>query len=65
MGAAHPSNADEPLTLERRVAAKERLVCEPDGWQEILHRYAATIVSGGSAKVRGARCIWRCWRGMG
>ena len=41
VGAAHPNKTDGQLTLERLVAAKERLVCDAEVLQEILHRYAA------------------------
>jgi predicted nucleic acid-binding protein len=41
VGAPHPHKADAQLILERLVAAKERLVCDAEVLQEILHRYAA------------------------
>jgi predicted nucleic acid-binding protein len=41
VGAAHPHKIDAQLILERLVAAKERLVCDAEVMQEILHRYAA------------------------
>ncbi len=41
VGAAHPHRAEAQLTLERLVTAKERLVCDAEVLQEILHRYAA------------------------
>jgi predicted nucleic acid-binding protein len=41
VGAAHPHKADARLILEGLVAAKERLVCDAEVLQEILHRYVA------------------------
>jgi uncharacterized protein len=41
VGAAHPHKTDAQLILESLVAAKERLVCDAEVLQEILHRYAA------------------------
>lgn len=41
VGAAHPNKTYAQLTLERLVATKERLVCDAEVLQEILHRYAA------------------------
>jgi uncharacterized protein len=41
VGAAHPHKTDAELILEGLVAAKERLVCDAEVLQEILHRYAA------------------------
>ena len=41
VGSAHPHKTDAQLILERLVAAKERLVCDAEVLQEILHRYAA------------------------
>ncbi len=41
VGAAHPHKADAQLILESLVAAKQRLVCDAEVLQEILHRYAA------------------------
>jgi predicted nucleic acid-binding protein len=41
VGAAHPHKTDAQLILEALVAAKERLVCDAEALQEILHRYAA------------------------
>ena len=41
VGAAHPNKTDAQLTLERLVAAKERLVCDAEVLQEIVHRYGA------------------------
>jgi len=40
-GAAHPHKVDAQLILESLVAAKERLVCDAEVLQEILHRYVA------------------------
>lgn len=41
VGAAHRHKADARLILETLVAAKQRLVCDAEVVQEILHRYAA------------------------
>ena len=41
VGSPHPHKTDAQLILERLVAAKERLVCDAEVLQEILHRYAA------------------------
>jgi uncharacterized protein len=41
VGAAHPHKVDAQLVLEGLVAAKEKLVCDAEVLQEILHRYAA------------------------
>ncbi|MEO8661102.1 MAG: type II toxin-antitoxin system VapC family toxin [Bryobacteraceae bacterium] len=41
VGVAHPHKADAQLILEGLVAAKERLVCDAEVFQEILHRYVA------------------------
>lgn len=41
VGAAHRHKADAQLILEGLVAAKEKLVCDAEVLQEILHRYAA------------------------
>jgi predicted nucleic acid-binding protein len=41
VGAAHPHKVDAQLILEALVAAKERLVCDAEVLQEILHRYVA------------------------
>ena len=41
VGAAHPHKVDAQLILEGLVAAKERLVCDAEVLQEILHRYVA------------------------
>lgn len=41
VGAAHPHKAESQLILESLVAAKERLVCDAEVLQEILHRYTA------------------------
>ena len=41
IGSAHPHKIDAQLILENLVAAKERLVCDAEVLQEILHRYAA------------------------
>jgi len=41
VGAAHAHKADAQLILESLVAAKERLVCDAEVLQEILHRYVA------------------------
>lgn len=41
IGAAHPHKTDAQLILEGLIAAKERLVCDAEVLQEILHRYAA------------------------
>ena len=41
VGAAHPHKADAQLILEGLVAAKERLVCDAEVLQEILHRFTA------------------------
>src|SRR3954454_4493637 len=41
VGAAHPHKAEAQLILESLVAAKQRLVCDAEVLQEILHRYAA------------------------
>ena len=41
VGAAHAHKVDAQLILESLVAAKERLVCDAEVLQEILHRYAA------------------------
>lgn len=41
IGSAHPHKVDAQLILENLVAAKERLVCDAEVLQEILHRYAA------------------------
>jgi predicted nucleic acid-binding protein len=40
-GAVHPHKTDAQLILAGLVAAKERLVCDAEVLQEILHRYAA------------------------
>jgi len=37
VGSAHPNKTDSQLTLERLVAAKERLVCDAEVLQEIVH----------------------------
>lgn len=41
VGAAHPHKVDAQRTLERLVAARERLVTDAEVLQEILHRYVA------------------------
>ena len=41
VGAAHLHKTDAQLILESLVAGKERLVCDAEVLQEILHRYAA------------------------
>ena len=41
VGSPHAHKTDAQLILERLVAAKERLVCDAEVLQEILHRYAA------------------------
>lgn len=41
VGAAHPHKVDAQLVLERLVASKQRLVCDAEVLQEILHRYVA------------------------
>ena len=56
MGVAHPKRTEAQITLERSVAGRERLVCEAEVLQEIVHRSvaleredalrAAVIVSG-------------------
>jgi predicted nucleic acid-binding protein len=40
-GASHPHKTDAQLILENLVAARERLVCDAEVLQEILHRYVA------------------------
>ena len=41
IGAPHPHKTDAQLIVERLIASKERLVCDAEVIQEILHRYAA------------------------
>jgi predicted nucleic acid-binding protein len=41
VGAAHSHKADARLILESLIAARERLVCDAEVLEEILHRYAA------------------------
>ena len=41
IGAAHPNKFQSQITLERLIAAGERLVTDAEVFQEILHRYAA------------------------
>lgn len=41
VGAGHPHKVDAQLILEGLVAAREKLVCDAEVLQEILHRYAA------------------------
>jgi len=41
VGTAHPNKTDSQLTLQRLVAAKERLVCDAEVLQEIVHRYVS------------------------
>lgn len=41
IGAAHRHKADAQLILEGLVAGKQRLVCDAEVLQEILHRFAA------------------------
>jgi len=41
IGAPHPHKTDAHATLERLIAAGQRLVADAEVLQEILHRYAA------------------------
>jgi len=41
VGAAHPHKTDAQLILESLIASKERLVCDAEVFQEIVHRYDA------------------------
>jgi len=41
VGGAHPHKADAQVTLEGLIAARQRLVCDAEVLQEILHRYTA------------------------
>jgi uncharacterized protein len=41
IGASHPHKTDAQLTIERLIAAGERLVTDAEVLQEILHRYVA------------------------
>jgi predicted nucleic acid-binding protein len=41
IGAPHPHKTEAQLLLERLVASGERMVCDAEVLQEILHRYAA------------------------
>jgi predicted nucleic acid-binding protein len=41
IGAPHPHKTDAQLIIERLISSKERLVCDAEVMQEILHRYAA------------------------
>lgn len=41
VGAPHPHKTDAHVTLERLIAAGERLVTDAEVLQEILHRYTA------------------------
>lgn len=41
VGAPHPHKTDSQRLLERAIADGERLVCDAEVLQEILHRYVA------------------------
>ncbi len=41
VGAPHPRKIEAQILLERSAAAGERLVCDAEVLQEILHRYTA------------------------
>lgn len=41
VGAHHPNRADAQRLLETAISARERLVCNVEVLQEILHRYVA------------------------
>jgi predicted nucleic acid-binding protein len=41
VGAPHPNKTDSQLILERLIASQERLVCDAEVLQEVLHRYVA------------------------
>lgn len=41
VGGSHPHKADAQRLLEGAIARRERLVCNVDVLQEILHRYVA------------------------
>jgi predicted nucleic acid-binding protein len=41
IGSPHSHKADAQVLLESLVAAKQRLVCDAEVMQEILHRYSA------------------------
>ena len=41
VGGPHPHKTDAQLILEGLIVAKERLVCDAEVLQEIVHRYAA------------------------
>jgi predicted nucleic acid-binding protein len=41
VGAPHPHKADAQRLLESAIAGRERLVCNVEVLQEILHRYVA------------------------
>ena len=38
VGVTHPKRTEAQITLERSVAGRERLVCEAEVLQEIVHR---------------------------
>lgn len=41
VGRPHPHKTDAQLIAERLIASRERLVCDAEVLQEILHRYTA------------------------
>jgi hypothetical protein len=41
VGGAHPHKTEAQLIIERLVASRERLVCDAEVYQEILHRYVS------------------------